>query len=348
MGICTRLVGSAVWADCSGTVKACRFCDPQCRGGLGGRSGPCPPGVPRHRILQNSEYCLGPGLHLQQIAHALYAPNSHGFEMLVMTRHYLARTWVSGLLVSAGLCGFLVLICRVFQQVTPSGTANPFARLMPKWIQTALNVDPSALSSIAGFLAVAWQHPFVLITLLGMGVAHASGLLAGGVENRTLALILARPVSRLRLVATAALVLEFWAAVAVLSMVAGSRFGFRLLQIENPPPDAQLAAVALNLWLLASAFGGIALAFSAFLSHRADAAGWGVTIVLIMYVWNFLAQLWTMAGSVPNFSLFHLFSPANIFLRAQVDSLHLFALGGVAAVAYGTAALIFRFRNFSV
>jgi ABC-2 type transport system permease protein len=268
--------------------------------------------------------------------------------MLVLTRHYLARTWISGLLVSAGLCGFQVLICRVFQQVTPSGTANPFARFMPKWIQTAFNVDPNALSSITGFLAVAWQHPFVLIALLGMGVAHASGLLAGGVENRTLALLLARPVSRLRLVATAGFVLEFWAAVAVLSMVAGSRLGFRLMHIESPPADEQLTAAALNLWLLASAFGGTALAFSAFLNHRADAAGWGVTIVLIMYVWNFLAQLWTMAGSVPNFSLFHLFSPADIFLRGHIDPLHLFALAGVAAVGHGTAALIFRFRNFSV
>ncbi|MGI8906754.1 MAG: ABC transporter permease subunit [Candidatus Sumerlaeaceae bacterium] len=222
------------------------------------------------------------------------------------------------------------------------------ARFMPKWVQSLFSVDPAAMNAFSGFLVISYQHPFQLAILFAVPIAAATALLAGDVEQRTMGLILSRPVSRFTVVLAASIVCLAWPALAVMCSVGGTISGMRWTQLPDPVNLRVLGMVALNLYLLAAALTSITLAISAMHDERGDSIGWAVTISLLMYVWNFLAQLWATSGSIPNFSLFRYYSPASILLRGATPTHDLIILGSVAAAALVFSAIVFRLRDITV
>lgn len=263
--------------------------------------------------------------------------------------YHLRRSWLVGMLAVLALFIFHFLVCRVFQQITDSGGVAPMARLMPRWVQSLFNVDPTALNSLSGFLSVAYQHPFVLIVMLAVPVTLATGLLAGEVERRTIGLVLARAVGRWQVVASTAIVSLAWPLICIAACMAGNAAGAWYSGVQEPIRWISILQVGLNLLALTWAFTGIALAISAAFDERGEAVGWCVTAVLVMYVWNFLAQLWSgSGGSLPNYSLFAFYAPASVLLRGDGVTVNLQVLLAVALGGLVVALLSFKFRDLSV
>jgi ABC-type transport system involved in multi-copper enzyme maturation permease subunit len=268
--------------------------------------------------------------------------------MIYLLLNNLRRTWRSGLLSCIALFAFQAIICRVFQQIQASGGAGPMARLMPKWAQSLFGIDPQAISALSGVLSIAYQHPFQLAVLFAAPVAAATAFLAGEIEQRSIGLVLARPISRFTVVTAAALICLLWPMLTTMSAFAGTLTGIHYLHITESVDMQQLARVALNLYALAAAIVGIALAVSSMQDQRGDAVGWAVTIVLLMYAWNFLAQLWAASGALPNFSIFRYFSPPSILLRGAAPWHEIKVLAAVAATGVLFSGLVFRFRDITV
>jgi ABC-type transport system involved in multi-copper enzyme maturation permease subunit len=271
--------------------------------------------------------------------------------MITLLLHYLRRSWLLGAVASVAAFAFNVIGCRVYSQVHESSGASigsAFAQFMPKWVQSAFNVGPESMTQLNGFLSVCLQHPFLLVVLLALPVTLLTGWISGDVENRSIALVLSRPVGRIHVIATAGLVALLWCTVAVCSAWAGCLVGAHWTGQQGSLSAERLPLVILNLGALMFAIAGIAALISALLSVRGDAVGWCVTIVLIMYVWNFLAQVWYGGGGASNYSLFRFYQPTQILLQGEFQGAHVMILAAIGAAGFLLSAGVFRLRSFSV
>ena len=164
--------------------------------------------------------------------------------------------------------------------------------------------------------------------------------IAGWEERRILALVLAHPVSRTRLLLAkaaaialevAALGIACWLGLLLSVALAGGGIG-----------PGRLAALALHLAFLALAFGALALALGGVTGRRAVAAGGAAAVAVAMYLVNGLAPV--TADWLQYLSLFHYYA-GHEPLRNGVDPGHLAVLGAVTAVLLGVAAAGFRGRD---
>jgi len=268
--------------------------------------------------------------------------------MFALLRHHIRRSWLAGTAAATVLFVFMVLLCRVFQQMNADGP-NPLARFMPKWAQTAFNINPEAMSVFNGFLAVGFQHPVVLLVLLGLPIALATGYITGDIERRNLGLVLSRPIGRIPVVVSTFLVCLLWVALGLLALIAGCYAGHHWANIQQPIDAVRLWRAAAALFALVAAFSAADLLFSTMFEERSDAIGWCVTLILVLYVWNFLSQMLGSSGTViPNYSLFAFYKPTGIMMRGEWFPHHLQILAAVAATSFLAACGIFRLRNLNL
>lgn len=265
------------------------------------------------------------------------------FSLLANT---MRRAWMVGMLASVGLAGFFVIACRMFQRVQERGDSILFSRMMPKWLQSAFNINPANLADLNGFLCICFQHPVVLVILLGMPIALITAFFTGDIEKRTLALVLARPVRRSTITLAIALVIFFWVGVGLASVLAGCYIGASWTGQAETLNAAGIERATVALAFLVFAFTGIIAGLSAMMNVRGDAVGWALTLVVVMYVWNFLAQVWSGARDMANYSLFHYYRPTEIILGGALNVTHLQVLGVVGVVGWVVALLAFRLRSF--
>jgi len=270
--------------------------------------------------------------------------------MIALILHNIRRSWVLGILATAAAFGFEVIANRVFAQIQEKAGAGPsaLAQFMPKWVQSAFDINPQSMTELNGFLSVCVQHPFLMVVLLALPVALLSGWLTGDVENRSLALVLVRPVSRFKLVAAAFLVMTGWSALGILATWAGCLMGAHWTGQAGSLNTAGLARAIAGLAALIFAFMGIAAVVSASLSVRGDAVGWCITIILLMYVWNFLAQVWYGGGGVTNYSLFRFYEPTKLLLQDQPLSHGIWVLASIGASGWILSAVVYRLRSFTL
>lgn len=250
--------------------------------------------------------------------------------------------WKYALATAIGVFAFQVLIVKVFSTGMQQAT-----QYLPHGLQAFFGIDRVPVSELRGFLTLAYQHPFILAALLAVPIAIASGNLAGEVEKRTIAFLLARPISPVQLVLASTLSCFFWTVVLVAAAVAGTFVGVAWFHTESPN-QLDMWRIALNLWSITFAISCLAVLFSAWSSERGDAIGWPFTVSLIMYVWSFLGQIWPAARPYLQYSLFYYYQPPRIFLLHQLLAQDFAVLGGVALVSVVLACVIYRLRDFSV
>jgi hypothetical protein len=222
------------------------------------------------------------------------------------------------------------------------------ASAMPKWLQSAFNISPASFYELNGFVSVGLQHPFLLAVLLSLPVTLITAFITGDIENGSIGLIMARPVGRVRLLLAVLFVVSFWILLATTSVVAGVWIGARWTDFTSVIRFQMVLRAVGNLLLLEWAFAGIAAVISSLSSVRGDATGWCVTLILVMYVWNFLANVWNVAGRLANYSLFSFYQPTQTLLHQELPVIHLEILGIVGFAGCVLALLVFRIRDFSV
>ncbi|MBX7246115.1 MAG: ABC transporter permease [Candidatus Sumerlaeaceae bacterium] len=204
------------------------------------------------------------------------------------------------------------------------------------------------MDTINGFLAVAYQHPFLLIALLAIPISTITALLAGEIERKTIALLLSRPISRIGIVVSAAATSALWSALAITASTAGTVIAANLAGQAEKLNMAAIQSIGANLFALGLAVAGICLFFSACTNERSDATGWTVTVILFMYVWNFLSQMWPVARPYGGISVFHFFSPAQVMLGTANLSVNHAVLGVVACVGLIMGCLVYSTREFRI
>jgi ABC-2 type transport system permease protein len=189
------------------------------------------------------------------------------------------------------------------------------------------------------FMAVQLLHPVVIALACIWAVGRAAGAIAGELDRGTMELLLSQPVPRNRLVLAHFLVDCVVIPVFCLSIIAGTQIGLAAVgpfevdysvldKIKTPFPiprgpdvlevDAspQPGAV-LNLAALMFAVSGVTMAISAVNRNRWRAIGFGLLIVIGMFVANVVGQLWDTIAVVRPITLFFYYQPQEVWLAGN-------------------------------
>lgn len=263
-----------------------------------------------------------------------------------LTRKVLKLQATSLVSYAGGALLYSLMAVVLFERVIAphANFIQQYIRLFPKGFLRAFNAGGD-YTTFGGFVAAEYLGFMWVVILVAFLVSFTSGALARELEQGTLELLLAYPLSRARVFNSKVLALMIGLALIVSATLVGLWIG----------AASQHAAVAGgSFWAMAVlgvAFGlaiaGYGFLFSAAASERAVAAAAAAALTVLFYAMNFAAQTWDRLSGLGRFSIFHYYKPEDTINLARVDVFAILVLLGIAVFTTVAAGLIFRYRDLS-
>lgn len=267
----------------------------------------------------------------------------------MINRGLVLKSLLESLPLTAGF-GLLLFIVEVgVSYIIPEFESEVFNLLvkMPfvQNLLTALLGTPVTEDLGTGLIiALPWVHPLVLLVVFGHQMTWASRLPAGEIDTGTIDVLLGLPVSRGEVFVTHALIGVVSGALVLVAGLAGHLIGFSLA--DTPAPAPHLLGIALtNALALYLSITGLGLFLSSVSERRGRAIGALVTLVVLSFLINFLAEYWAPARTLAPLSILTYYRPL-LTLQAGVlpwgDIAILLSIGLTGSVA---GAIWFRHRD---
>jgi ABC-2 type transport system permease protein len=210
--------------------------------------------------------------------------------------------------------------------------------------QALLGKTPD-FTSFDGFMSIEAFGLTGMIICGYIGFLTAS-FLAGEIEMKTIDLLLAQPVTRVRLVTDRYGALIPMVVLLVLALLAGVYIGTKYMNIDASYAWFAYALAFMGLFMLA--FGAISLFVSAVLSDGRTAAIVSLGLLFVMYFMETVGQSLEKLNVVRSFSLFHYAQYSNILVYHDLSLGNLGILIAVAALFLVLAVIVFRRRDINV
>ena len=200
--------------------------------------------------------------------------------------------------------------------------------------------------SLDGSVALGLIHPISIALAAILAIGHPLAAIAGERERGTLEVLLARPIARRRVYATALVAMVAFVAVALAADLVGIVAGAAAFGVAGELHPARLLVAWANQVLLLVALGAIALAASAASDRLAPALGGVLAFTIASYALEFLGALWPRIAGLRPWSLFHYFQPAAI-LAGDADPADFVVLAAVAVAATACGLWLFPRRDLA-
>jgi len=212
----------------------------------------------------------------------------------------------------------------------------------PEALKNAFFGSDADFVSPGGYLHTELFGFFGPLLLLVFAIGAGARAIAGEEERQTLDVLLSTPVSRRRVLVDKAVALVVGAGVLALVL-------WVALVLLGPPFDltpgvGELAAAVTATFLLAVAFGAIALAVGAWTGRRALAIGVASGIGAATYLIDALAPTLDAVAWLQKLSPFYYYD-ANVPVKNGLDPVHTLVLLAIAAVAFALALAGFERRD---
>jgi ABC-2 type transport system permease protein len=260
-------------------------------------------------------------------------------------RQFKDQRWALLMYVLAGVA-FLWIMVAVYPSI--SKEADQFNQLMknlPASFLKAFDVQDNALSTFEGFVALRYFAIVWPIMLILLAISLASRSPAGDIDRGTIELLLARPVSRLKLFASRWL----FGAFGVL--------GFTGLSILAVVPLAKLYGVALQfdryllLLVIAGFFGlalyALALMVSSIASNPGKVSMMIGGLLVVMYFLNILALIKDSLDTLKYLSFFYYFDYQGALNDGAINGTSVAVFSGVIIVSTVVGAVAWKKRDVS-
>ncbi len=186
------------------------------------------------------------------------------------------------------------------------------SRVSPELLSGLFGGLFGSLTPLETWMMTLFTHPFVLTLFSVVVISVATRSLAGEVDRGTIDLLLSYPVARWQPVAACVVVLLGALLLQTLVLWLSFRAGLEIGGIEIPESLGSLRWVAANLMALFCAVSGVALFFSATASDYGRALGRGLGFVIVSFLLNLLANLWSRIELLDVLSVFHYYRPQPI------------------------------------
>jgi ABC-2 type transport system permease protein len=251
----------------------------------------------------------------------------------------------SMLLWGLGLLALAAMMIAFYPVIRHATFISEYLESFPEEFMALFAGEVTNYASPEGYLNSELFFLMYPLLLLVFAIGFGSGAIAGEEEQGTLDLLLSNPLNRWRLVlekftamvvCTLLLVVVFWATLAIGGAIID--MGLNLLR---------LAAVCFSGFLLAIAYGAIALAAGCARGKRGLSIGVAGALGVYGYMLNALAPLIDWLEPFQVASPFYYYIDASPLFNG-LNPLHAAALIGLTALLLGIAIVTFERRDLAV
>jgi ABC-2 type transport system permease protein len=190
-----------------------------------------------------------------------------------------------------------------------------------------------------------WNHPVIVLTVLGWAISRGSAAVAGEIERGTLDLTLSRPVPRSAYLLSQVVFTVFGLFVLAAALIVGLQVGMQFYALKDPPSILTLLRPAAMVVTLGIAVYGYTLPFS--------------TLDVVRWRPGVIAAALTLGGLIamsvaPQFdgydwleklSVFDAYAPVTVALKGDPFTFNASVLCGVFAAGVVLALAIFAQRD---
>ncbi len=216
----------------------------------------------------------------------------------------------------------------------------------PEALMKAMNIDiMSMFGSLEGFIAgehfsIVWPIILIILTL-----SYASSAIAGEVEKGTIELLLAQPISRLKI-----FLAKYFSGLAIIAaFIFLSNFSvipFALLHNVDYRIQHYLTISILG-FLFAFAIYGICIMLSSFSSSKGKPMAVAGGLLIIMYALNVFSAFQESVENLKYASFFHYYDFAAAAIYNQLDTLNIAVFLAVGIITATIGAIVFVKRDIA-
>jgi ABC-2 type transport system permease protein len=176
---------------------------------------------------------------------------------------------------------------------------------------------PAQDFSTIGLEVFWWNHPFIILTVVGWAIARGSSAFAGEIDRGTMDLTLSRPISR-----TTYLCAQIAVGILGLFMLAGSLavgtyVAGKFFTLTAPPSLLHLCRPATIVFALGLSIFGYTLPLSAIDSVRWRPGLIALGITLLGVIAMSMAPLFKGYDWLENLSVFKLYAPVTVAIKGE-------------------------------
>ena len=254
----------------------------------------------------------------------------------LLRKHLLESRWVLGLM-SAALAVLAYLwtwrVAWAEKRVAEGAMGTAAARGLGMFRAMG---GPEMDFSAQAMAAAVWNHPVVLLMILGWTISRGSAAVAAEVERGTLDLTLCRPVRRGTYLGSQVLFGLFGIVFLATAVLAGQLAAWRFYHIQASPVWMGFLRPALMYVALGVAVYGYTVPFSAVDSVRWRASVLGVAVTLGGLICMILAQQLEGYDWLEKLSVFRAYAPVTVAMKGDPLAYN----GGVLAAIFGCGVAI--------
>jgi ABC-2 type transport system permease protein len=241
-----------------------------------------------------------------------------------------------------GLSILTVWLASLFEQLIDSGDVRLVVRRYLVFRAFGgENMDQSSTALVVCW----WNHPVIVLTVLGWAISRASAAVAGEIERGTLDLTLSRPVRRSTyLLAQVAFALWGFVVLAA-ALIAGNRVGAQFYPLKAPPSIVTLLRPATMVVTLGMGVYGYTLPFSTLdvVRWRPGVIAAAVTLgglIAMSVAPQFEGYAW-----LEKLSVFDAYAPVTVALKGDPLAYNAGVLCVVFTIGVAVALAIFSRRD---
>ncbi len=245
---------------------------------------------------------------------------------------------------SIGVLAFAFLMTAMYPSMKDS--FEDMLKVVPSFLKPLVQTR-MGMNTLEGFITIAYTHPVLLALFSAWPLARGAQAIAGEVERGTLGWMLSYPIGRVPFLAAKAFVVLLGSAILALVFVGGVWAASTAFGIAHAGPGVYLQA-ALMTFLLYGTFGTLTLWCSTVFTEKGPTTLVGTAVLLVTFLWNYAAELWSPLKPYRWLSLFDYYDPKAILNGAGIEPRDLAVLGGLILVCLVGAAVTFRRRDLSI
>jgi ABC-2 type transport system permease protein len=204
---------------------------------------------------------------------------------------------------------------------------------------------PAQDFSTIGLEVCWWNHPFIILTIVGWSIARGSAAIAGEIDRGTLDLTLSRPVSRTTYLNAQIAASVLGLLLIVGALVAGTFVGGKIYKLESPPTISALLRPATIVFALGLSIFGYTLPFSAsdYVRWRPGVISLAATLLGVIAM--SLAPVFDGFEWLDRFTVFKAYAPVTIAITGQPLARNAGALACVFLAGVVPAYIVFLNRD---
>ena len=247
-----------------------------------------------------------------------------------------------------GLLVYSLLMALLYPMFSKSGVnLEEYIKQFPEAFMKAFGVQEMGKFTFTSYIGMEYLNLMWVIVVLFFIAYFAARMIAEGIEKGTIELLLARPLSRIKIALT--YILFFFFAIVILE--GATLAGFWLPSLWDKAIVVDWSAILntmLVLLFFSLAIFGYSFFFSAISSNKGKVVALIACLTLAFYIMNFVALYWEKISWLKHYTLFYYYRGGDLLAGKAIVMTDVIVYLGVFAVFTLAGLFYFNKRDICV